>query len=94
MDVFLIADVNGGKLEHVHAGEVVEIEVGDVLVVGQQLFVSLQVEHLGAEERVCSNSIDLIGQYRVDADVGTVLEVNAKKVVGAGFFGKFPADIE
>ena len=59
MDVFLIADVNGGKLEHVHAGEVVEIEVGDVLVVGQQLFVSLQVEHLGAEERVCSNGIDL-----------------------------------
>jgi acetamidase/formamidase len=69
-------------------------EVGDVLVVDQQLFVSLEIEHLGAVECIGSHGVHLIGKHRVDADIATVLEVNTQEVLGVGLFGNLPTDIE
>ncbi len=94
VDILEILDVDGGVVEHIHAREIVEVEVGDVLVVDQQLFVSLEIEHLGAVECIGSHGVHLIGKHRVDADIATVLEVNTQEVLGVGLFGNLPTDLE
>ena len=94
VDVLGVLKVDGAKLEHVHRCEAVEIEVGDVGIIHQRLLVSLEVKHLGAIEGIRSDGVNLIGQHRVDTDVGTILEVNTQEILGVGFFGEFTTEIE
>ena len=65
-------------LEHIHRGEIVDVEICDVRIIRNQLPVCLEVEYFGAEECILSHGVHLISQYRIDAEIGTVLEINTQ----------------